>query len=319
MSHRDFLRSRKSVLVAFLTTVAVAVPAGWRSLTADIRVDGKHLRPLQSELEVEGVRVTLAVDRPVIYTGDSVVATLRAYADTPKQVTVDLVVLRSSNYEGGRVETPSVAIDHEKLVLAAAPNGGPVVHTKIAMGTRPKDAALVDNFRIVVTPHGATPTITDHEEDPIPSAVVGVLGWSGSSLAMTIQPEGTLRAGEPGIVVVRVKNTTGRAIRRPYASLRTQISQYGYAEKPDDIAIANVDDSDGSSCTECDDEPARLAPGAVAITKFTITLPADARGKIGLLAQAFSYDGEPGPAVAGAMDVKTVDVQPAQAPSVAVK
>src|SRR5258708_6124822 len=229
MSHRDSLRSR-SVIVSLLATVAVAVPAGWRSLTADIRADGKHLRPLQSEVYVDGARVTLAVDRPVIHTGDSVVASLRAYADTPKQVTVDLVVLNSANYEGGRVEAPSIAIDHEKLVLSAAPHGGPIVQTKLAMGTRPDRAALVDNFRIVVSPHGAKPTITDHEEGPIPSAVVGVLGWSGSSLAMTIQPEGKLRAGEPGIVVVRVKNTTGRTIRRPYTSLHTQISVSGYAQ-----------------------------------------------------------------------------------------
>ena len=312
---------RKSALVPFLATVAVVVPAGWRSLTADIRADGKHVRPLQSELELDGAKVTLAVDRPIIYTGDTVVATLRAYADTPTQVVVDLVATSSSNYEGGRVETPAVPIDHEKIVLHARPGGGPIVQTKIAMGKRPAAPALVDMFRIVVSEHGAKPGFTDHEEDPIPTAAVGVLGWSGNSLAMTIASQDKLRAGERGVVTVSVKNTTGRSLRVPHTSLRAQISAYGYADNPDDVAIEKIEDAEDtttSSCGDCD-EYDQLAPGAVQVTRFAVTLPAGTRGKVGLIAQSFSYDDMPGPAAAGAMDVKTFDVQPAQAPSVAVK
>src|SRR5262245_43769607 len=133
---------RRTTIAAFTASVCVAVPAGWRWLDADIQKDGKRLRPLQQELTVDGVIVKLDVDRSVILTGDSVTARLVAVGDASKKVTLDVYALHSSNYEGERVEQPWTAIDHETVKLAAAPNGGPPVVTKIQLGERPKHRAL---------------------------------------------------------------------------------------------------------------------------------------------------------------------------------
>src|SRR6185436_19153953 len=145
---------RNTTLFAFCATVAMAVPAGWHLLDADIRTDGKRLRPLGQSFTIDGATVTVNVDRGLIVTGDSVVVTLVATSETPKKVTVDLLALQSHNYEGARVEAPEIPIDHEKIVLQATPAGDKPVQTRIKLGENPNVAARIDNFRIYVRPHG---------------------------------------------------------------------------------------------------------------------------------------------------------------------
>src|SRR5262245_1026907 len=106
---------RNSTLVAFLATVAVAVPAGWHAPDADIRTDGKRVRALQKSFSVGDATVTIEVDRGLIMTGDSVNVKLVATSEKPTRVPVDLVALVSQNYEGARVEPTQVPIDHEQF------------------------------------------------------------------------------------------------------------------------------------------------------------------------------------------------------------
>src|SRR4051812_18056611 len=92
----------RSTILGFVLTVGVLVPAGWHLLRADIEMDGKRLRPLRQTLDLDGVKVTLDVDREVVMTGDTVKATLVAYADTPRDVAVDVHALHTTNYSGER-------------------------------------------------------------------------------------------------------------------------------------------------------------------------------------------------------------------------
>ena len=80
----------RSAAAGFIATVAILVPAGWHMLDANIEKDGKHLRPMQQTLDIDGVSVALDVDRSVVMTGDTVMAKLVATSDMPKDVKVDL-------------------------------------------------------------------------------------------------------------------------------------------------------------------------------------------------------------------------------------
>src|SRR5215470_9514821 len=101
---------KNTTIAAAVVTIAVAVPAGWRALDADIQSDGKRLRPLQQSFTVDGTRITLDVDRHVVMTGDTVTATLVAFSETARPIAVDLWALHTSNYEGSRVDQPWVPI-----------------------------------------------------------------------------------------------------------------------------------------------------------------------------------------------------------------
>ena len=153
----------RQAAAGFLLSVGILVPAGWHSLGADIERDGKHMRPMQQVMTVDGVHVALDVDRSVVITGDTVTAKLVATADKPQDVTVDLRALHTQNYSGERVERPWQQIDRETITLHAAPDGGPAVTTRIKLGERPDELALEDSFKILVTKHGLKPTKREYD------------------------------------------------------------------------------------------------------------------------------------------------------------
>jgi hypothetical protein len=306
--------SRTVAAASFLATVAVIVPAAWTSLDADIRRDGKHVRPLERSVDIDGARVTLEIDRGVIFTGDRVKATLRAYADAPQQVAIELTVFDSHNYAGERVSQPEIAIDHENLVLTAAPGGGPKLETMIATSARPASPALVDTFRFIVTKRGKKADPSDYSDDGLATAASAtVIGWSGNSLAISIRPEGRVREGEAFVVAVRVKNTTGRKLQLPWPQLGTRAGENSV--EAGDATIQEIEDP----AIDAIGADRAWKPGAVFVRRFTVTLPRSGAKHAAFVAQAFSYgESVPGPAAAGAMDVASfaIDETP---PAVAVK
>jgi hypothetical protein len=312
--------ARNTTLAAFFATVAVAVPAGWHTIDATIQTDGKHLRPMQQSFTVDGVKVTLDVDRNLVTTGDPVTAKLVAYSDTPRQIVVDLRVTQSHNYEGERVETPTVTIDHEKLVLTATPKGGPPVKSRIVLGTRPERSAMVDDFRIYVSPHVKKPAKradgTDAPDaEPDASAAIAVRGWSGDSLDMSIERRGPITGDAPFTVVVRVKNTTGHRLpHAPYIQLGTQVGLAGGIEAGEDFEITEIDDP----ARPDDDYSTPLRRGAVTVQRFTVMPKKPGLEDITFVATSSAWDGQPGPVIAGATAVRTFKVtQPVK--TVAVK
>jgi hypothetical protein len=316
---------RKTTLAAFLVTIAVVVPAGWHALRANIQTDGKRLRPLQRSLMVDGARVTLDVDREVVMTGDTVKATLVAFSDTPKQVTVDLRVLHTSNYEGERVEQPWVPIDRETIKLTAAPRGGKPVQTALKLGELPDRPNLTDSFKIYVSPHGQKPPKREYGDeldydDGISegrAAAVAVTGWSGDNLKMSIIPEGRPTADAPFAIAVRVTNTTGqKLLHLPDISLSTEAALQGTDEEGHEEAAVALDEIKEEGSENTWETP--FDRGETRVVKFRVNPLQQGLRKITFLARAYEYDEAPGPTTAGALDARTITLSESS-PSVARK
>jgi hypothetical protein len=313
---------RRTTIAAFIATVSVAVPAGWRWLDADIEKDGKRLRPLEESFTVDGVTVKLDVDRSVVMTGDSVTARLVAVGEAGKRVSVDVYAMTSKNYEGERVEQPWVTVDKETVHVVAAPNGGTPVLTKIKLGERPKRRALVDSFQIFAQLHGAKLPKENYSGDDGEdyngrasahlAAAVHVTGWSGNNLGLKIEPRGKITTDEPFTIAVRVKNTTNKDLRqRPYVDLTTEAT---LTAKPDDTRTyvkIEKDETDHDA-----DKP--FAPGDELVTLFTITPHNVSRDKITFLARTYENWGL-GPIRHGAYEAKTFNFAKTKPNAVATK
>lgn len=325
--------AKNTTIAAAVVTIAVVIPAGWHALDADIQSDGKRLRPLQQSFTVDGTRIALDVDRHVVMTGDTVTATLVAYGDAARPVAVDLWALHSSNYEGARVEQPWTPIDREVFTLTPAPRGGKAVTTRIALGQRPNAPALVDSFKIYVTPHGKKPPRGDYD-DRVDydigviegyAAAIGITGWSGDNLRLSIKPEGRPTGDAPFTIAVRVKNTSGQALaHHPYVSLGTSAALQG-------TEAANFEDA-GVVIEQIENEPVKDAGdaaiaaldshaferGETMVARYRITPKKPGLRQLTFLASAFESDQEPGPTTAGAMDARTFALSEAT-PSVATR
>jgi len=317
---------RAQLATGFVATVAILVPAGWHSLGANIEKDGKHLRPMQEKVTIDGAEVTLDVDRSVVMTGDTVTATLVATSDTPKDVTVDLRALHTTNYSGERVERPWHQIDRETITLHAAPGGGKPVKTRVTLGERPAELALEDSFKIMVNKHGMKPTKREFDmggdapdydslsgEDGSSAAGIYVRGWSGNSLGMKIAAKGPVTGDAPFTIAVTIKNTSGHKLESPpWINLSTEDALTAAADENSEPAleIQAQDDAD-----EGDDKPVKKNGSVTRL--FTVTPHKKLTGTIAFLATATQNDGL-GPHGAGAMDIVTFKVTETQ-PSVAVK
>lgn len=308
----------RTTVISFIATIGVAVPAAWHALGADIRTDGKKLRTFEQSFTFDNTRVTLDVDRNLVQTGDKVTATLRAYGP-PRQVAIDLTVLESNNYAGERVEQPQTQIDHEKLLLTVLPEGGPTKSTTIKLGTRPSQLALTDSFRIYITQHGHKPGQTDGDWGSEPdwnsdvesgnAAAIGIIGWSGNSMKMRIVPEGAVTPNAPFMVAVKVVSAT-RLPHHPYFSLANQIDASGFLEAPEEhFTIEHVNaDGEPYDYSMVDDDQDQIAAGQEVVAHFRVTPKGDIGKQIAFVASADVYESQPGPVIAGAMEIVTVPV-----------
>jgi hypothetical protein len=321
---------RAQLAAGFLATVAILVPAGWHSLGANIEKDGKHLRPMQQKVTIDGVEVALDVDRSVVMTGDTVTATLVATSDSAKDVTVDLRALHSSNYSGERVERPWQQLDRETITLHAAPSGGKAVKTRIKLGERPAELALEDSFRIMVTKHGKKPEKREFDtgekspdygalagDDGTSAAAIYIRGWSGNSLAMTIAPKGPVTGDAPFTIAVTIKNTTDHELASaPWIRLSTEDALTAGDDEGADPAITIEDQTNPNEVDERGDM--KPLPKHASVTKlFTVTPHKKLTGSIAFLASATENEGL-GPYGAGAMDIETFQVTESH-PSLAAK
>jgi hypothetical protein len=310
----------RTTVISFVATIGVAVPAAWHALGADIRTDGKKLRTFEQSFTFDNTRVTLDVDRNLVQTGDKVTATLRAYG-APRQVAIDLAVLQSSNYAGERVEQPQTQIDHEKVLLTVLPDGGPTKSTTIVLGTRPSQRALTDSFRIYITQHGHKPELTEGPLGTEPdwnsdvesgnAAAIGIIGWSGNSMKMRIVPEGPVTPTAPFVVAVKVVNSTGHVLpHHPYFSLANQISVSGFMEAPEELFTIEQINADGEAYDYpmLDDEEDQIAVGQEVVAHFRVTPKGDVGKQIAFVASADVFESQPGPVIAGAMEIVTVPV-----------
>ena len=307
------MHRHRSFVIALASTVAVIVPAAWRGLDATIEKDGRRVRALQQSFTVDGVRVTLDVDHSLIANGDSVVAKLRAFSDTPKQIAVDLAVLHSDDAIGSRVAAPPQSIDKEHLTLQAAPDGGKPVETKLVLGAG-GGGNKVDWYRVIAMPRGSKVDsmgeVSDREGnyDQGNAAAVGVLAWGANDFDLSIEPQGPITSGAPFTVVVRVKNTTGHTLRHsPYVSLGTSIGLYAIEQSPD----FKVDEPGSDEPELNSDDMRKWKRGSVETHKFVVTPARKDLKTVTFVASAYVWQDEPGPISQGAMDAETFAVKPA--------
>jgi hypothetical protein len=269
----------------FVATCAVVVPLGWHPLDASIERDGKKVRPLQQEVVIDGVRVTLDVDHNLIHTGDEVTATLRAYSDTPKQIAIDLAVYRASDVWGSRVAGMPTRIDLEHYRLSATPEGSRSVTTRLKLAGA--GWSKVNTFRICAMARGhKLGMFADDAENQ--TAAVGVLGWTSNDFKMSIKPEGKIVAGQPFIVDVDLRGGERKNGDALNVELGTSIDLGGGVGAGDDYKIEELDGN-----------------------RFRVT-PANADAKqVTLIANAFDYGEDISPVVAGAVEAKTFEIAPA--------
>ncbi|HEY1811248.1 MAG TPA: hypothetical protein VGG74_02770 [Kofleriaceae bacterium] len=293
-------------LATFLITVGVTAPA---LLDANIAIDGKKLRPHQRSFEIDGTRVTLDVDRSLATTGDKITATLVAYSDTPKQVALDLRLVQSHIQPGQRVSPPERQIDREKITLQATPDGGKA-RVSLLLGTPRKSLGQLDEFTIFVAPHG-TPSPTKHDFDGDAdsgadfwqasidagqAASVDITGWSGNSISMRTVAEGPIVVGQPFVVAVHVKNTTGKTLPSlPQIDLATSDELAGKSGNDPEVTIDELDSHDTETTVPRGGEVVRRF-------KITPTLPLKA---VTLSVSATALGDDIGPIAGGARDAIT--------------
>jgi hypothetical protein len=283
----------------FAVTCALVLPIAWRPLDASIEKDGRRLRPLQQELQIGSTRVTLDLDRSLVMTGDSVVATLRAYDDTRKQVGVDVALYYSNDEWGGRVSSPPKAIDLEHLTLAAAPDGGKPLQTRLKLDGTGK----LNTYKIFAAPRGHDIDVSSDSDGQ--TAAVSAVSWSGNDFDIAIRPQGKIIAGKPFTVAVRIVNTSGHKVKHvPYIHLGTQVGLSGVGDR-DDYKIEEVETTGDDDSYE-----RKFRPGDVAVRKFTVTPTGDPEKQVTFVASAYAWVEEPGPIAWGAMDAETFRIAP---------
>jgi hypothetical protein len=254
----------KVTLGAALVTIGVALPAGWRSLDADIQADGPRMRPKQQSFETGDATITLDLDRGIMPAGGKASVTLVASSDRPHEVAVDLRALEEMGYSGERVEQPPKLVDERTVMVDAQPGGGPPVVATFRLAAKEKRTGLHEWFTVV-----ARDAKGGKEAD---AASVGLATWSGSDFAMSIEPPVQLPAAGAFSIAVRVKNTTQKPIFRPWIEVGGAVEGVTGLDSElvmsrDDYSVEEVADP---AAPEEGDAP-DLAPGAELVRVYRVT------------------------------------------------
>jgi len=227
--------SRHVALSAFLVTVAIAVPAGWRALDADIQSDGPALRPERQTLELDDASVTVDLDRGAMRSGDTATVTLVASAETAHEVTVDVTALQDMGYGGERVQNPPMQVGDKTIRLHAQPGGGPPAIASFKLGKHKAPLGNLEWIDFRVSEHG-------HHKGDSAAAVLGLATWSGNSFDATLEPPASIPSEGPFTVALRIKNTT----KKPLANLYPDVGERFFGLQGLDVApqLTNYSDAD---------------------------------------------------------------------------
>jgi hypothetical protein len=299
---------RKTSAIGFVATIAIAVPAGWHLLGADLNKDGKLVRPLEGIAKIDAdTLVSIDADHAIAAPGARVKVTLVATSDRPHPVPVEMtVMIEGSVGPEERVPAPLEAIDRERFVLPAGPGGGKPVETYVTLGHKVRYKGASEIYRIFVAPPKGQLPSNQSDLDPDPErrqfAGIGVLTWSGNKLPLSIEAPKTVDKDKPFQVSIHLKNTSNHTLHYAWFELGSQITVRGIGEHSEDVEIERDDT----------DTKIELAPGQSTSRTFTITSKRDA--PISLLARAYVYEKPPmGPGEdvgweGGAMDVVRIAV-----------
>jgi hypothetical protein len=301
----------KTSVAAFFATVLVAVPAGWQMLTADIQSDGPGLRPPKESFEIDGVTVSVAIDRGISTARGEVKAILVATSDTPKEISLDVRALEDNGYGEERVANPPTVISKQRVKIKSGPNGGEPVELAFKLGTT-RYKGSVQWFDIDVmsskTKYIKNPDIVtgegpndarywDDEDRPANAARVGFAVWGGNSLPIAFAPTKIPATGSFEIGVI-VKNTTKKPIDWMQVELGNQLGLDGLSSE---LAVSAYGEESPYQveAIENDFYETPLDPGKERTYRFKVTPQDEAARSFTFMAHAHGGGG-------GAVEVMTL-------------
>ena len=275
----------KTSVAAFLTTVLVAVPAGWSLLGANIQTDGPALRPPKESFEVDGVTVSVEIDRGIATARGQVKATIVATSDAPKQLSLDVRALEDNGYGEERVPNPPTVVSKRRVKIQSGPGGGAPVEVAFNLGTTRHKGGVqwfdIDVMASKTKFHG-TEDSPEHPDDarywaseelgPQNAARVGYAVWGGNSIPISFAPT-TVPATGPFEVAVVVNNTK----KKPLDWLQVEIgNRLGLEGLSSELIVSAYGDESPYTveALESNYVETPLAPGASRTFRFKIT-PAD--------------------------------------------
>jgi hypothetical protein len=246
----------RTTLAAAIATMAVAVPAGWHLLGADIQSDGAKVRPRQQAMQIGDTTVTLDLDRGVMAAGDRVSATLVATSAHPHKLKISLSASEDMGFGPERVEQPPSLIERRSVVLDAEPGGGPPVVQTFRLDHASKTKARYAWFYIDASGGQGTDAMS-----------AGVATWTGNSFDAAIEPPGTIPDEGPFSIAVRIKNTTKHAIA-PHVDLGSELR--GVTGLESSLWLGNNDDYKVEPI-DADHADYEVAPGAEQLILYRVT------------------------------------------------
>ncbi|HEY4183084.1 MAG TPA: hypothetical protein VGM90_39950 [Kofleriaceae bacterium] len=305
-------------VAAFVATVAVAVPAGWHALTADITKDGPGTRPPEQELAVDGATVKVQLDRGIMMAGGQIKATLVATAETERDVFLDVRALQDNGYGGERVPNPPTIIGKKTIKIHATPDGGSPTEVAFTLnGVKRKGAVGWYDLDFVKAKSKFKNFSweSDDSDDADPDAPakyarVSFATWGGNSIPMTIDPV-TVPATGPFELAIHVKNTKKKALDFVDISLGQRAQGGGL----DGGMYLDTYENDGGNylaekIDEATDDPS-IEPGAERVFHYKITPSNDTDKKFTIAIHAEGGRD-------GALEVLTFERsgQPAETPTI---
>lgn len=139
-------------LFAFGVTSLLIVPAALHGLTAGPKQVAELVARGADSLVLGGAKIDVSVDRSIVDPGDKVKITLVASAETPRKVTVEVLVLEQMGTYNGRVPEPPIGVAHETVTLEAKAGGGAAREVAVQLrGNRKRDQMVFGRYQILVT------------------------------------------------------------------------------------------------------------------------------------------------------------------------
>ncbi|HEY4059378.1 MAG TPA: hypothetical protein VGM39_22325 [Kofleriaceae bacterium] len=307
-------------VAAFVATVAVAVPAGWHALTADITKDGPGTRPAEQELVVDGATVKVQLDRGIMMSGSQIKATLVATAETERDITLDVRALQDNGYGGERVPNPPTIVGKKTIKVHATPEGGTPTEVAFAMnGVKRKGAVgwydldfVKSKTKFKKFTWEADEGDADADPDaPAKYARVSFATWGGNSIPMNVDPV-TVPASGPFEIAIHVKNTKKKALDYVDVTVGQRVEGGGL---DGGMYLSTYENDGGNYLAEkidSEDEDPSIAPGAERVFHYRITPNSDEDKKFTVAIHAEAGRD-------GALDVLTFErssQQPAETPPI---
>ncbi len=295
-------------VAAFFATLLIAVPAGWHALGADIQTDGPATRPKLKTLQVDGVKVSVELDRGVLMAGGTLKATLIATSEKSKTISLDVRALEDMGYGEERVANPPQQVGKRRITIESAPEGGKPVEVAFKLGSRGRKGA-VSWYDIEVTKTGTKRTddmFYAAEEDQLPiAASVGAATWTGNSIPLAIELPAVIPTDKPFTVAVRITNTTKKPIDWLEIDVGDQQLNYGGLEGELYAGHTGEQYEIGAMEGNYDNEP--LEPGQQRVARFVIT-PTDGTAAV----KEYTIVAHAHGSGIGAMDVMTFKPTPVE-------